>query len=70
MAPVDPFILGSYQVGDPLTIVGQEGWRPTNAPFSYQWMSQGGDARRGIPGATSATFVPTAAQAGSGSSPP
>ena len=65
MAPVDPFILGSYQVSDPLTIVGQEGWRPTNAQFSYQWMSQSDGAPvAAIPGATSATFVPTAAQSG------
>ena len=66
MAPVEPFILGSYQVGEPLTIVGQEGWRPTNASFSYQWMSQsGGSPSAAIPGATSSTFVPTAAQSGS-----
>lgn len=65
MAPVDPFILGSYQVGDPLEIVGQEGWRPTNATFTYQWMAQGGSSpAAAIPGATSATFVPTAAQSG------
>jgi hypothetical protein len=65
MAPVDPFILGTYEVGDPLTIVGQEGWRPTNAQFSYQWMSQSGATpSAAIPGATSATFVPTAAQSG------
>ena len=66
MAPVDPFILGSYQVGEPLTIVGQEGWRPTNANFSYQWMTHsGGSPSAAIPGATSSTFVPTAAQSGS-----
>lgn len=65
MAPVAPFILGSYQVGDPLTVVGQEGWRPTNTQFSYQWMSQSdGSPATAIPGATSATFVPTAAQSG------
>jgi hypothetical protein len=65
MAPVEPFILGSYQVGEPLTIVGQEGWRPTNANFSYQWMSQSdGSPSAAIPGATSSTFVPTAAQSG------
>jgi hypothetical protein len=66
MAPVDPFILGSYKVGEPLTIVGQEGWRPTNATFSYQWMAQSdGSPSAAIPGATSSTFVPTAAQSGS-----
>ncbi len=65
MAPVDPFILGSYQVGAPLTIVGQEGWRPTNAQFSYQWMTQSGSTpAAAIPGATAATFSPTAAQSG------
>jgi hypothetical protein len=64
MAPVDPFVLGSYQVGAPLTIVGQEGWRPTNATFSYQWMSHSAGSPTAIPGATSATFVPTAAQSG------
>jgi len=65
MAPVEPFILGSYKVGEPLTIVGQEGWRPTNANFSYQWMTQSdGSPSAAIPGATSSTFVPTAAQSG------
>ncbi len=65
MAPVDPFIIGSYQVGQPLTIVGQEGWRPTNASFSYQWMTQqNGSPVAPIPGANAATFVPTAAQSG------
>ncbi|MCD4536543.1 hypothetical protein LRP67_20830 [Nocardioides sp. cx-169] len=65
MAPVDPFVLGSYQVDEPLTVVGQEGWRPTNATFSYQWMSQrDGSPTAAIPGATASTFVPTAAQAG------
>ncbi len=65
MAPVDPFVLGSYKVGEPLTIVGQEGWRPTNATFSYQWFAQAdGSAAAAIPGATSATFKPTAAQSG------
>ncbi|WP_193614163.1 hypothetical protein [Nocardioides lijunqiniae] len=65
MAPVDPFITGSYQVGDRLSIVGQEGWRPTNATFSYQWMSRTDNAPVApIPGATAATFVPTAAQSG------
>lgn len=65
MAPVDPFIVGTYELGQPLTIVGQEGWRPTNATFSYQWLSQTDGAESvPIPGATSATFVPTAAQSG------
>ncbi|MFS3129338.1 hypothetical protein ACLM5J_13130 [Nocardioides sp. Bht2] len=65
MAPVDPFIIGSYEVGKPLTIVGQEGWRPTNATFSYQWYEQSsGTPTTPIPGATGATFTPTAAQSG------
>lgn len=65
MAPVDPFIVGTYEVGQPLTIVGQEGWRPTNATFSYQWVAQTNNAPAApIAGATKATFTPTAAQNG------
>lgn len=65
MAPVDPFIVGSYRVGEPLTIVGQEGWRPTDATFGYQWISRrDGAASVTIPGATSASFTPTPAQDG------
>lgn len=63
MAPVDPFIVGTFETGKPLTIIGQEGWRPTNAAFSYQWMSQAGSAPAApIAGATSSTFTPTAGQ--------
>lgn len=65
MAPVDPFIIGTYAIGEPLTIVGQEGWRPTDAAFTYQWYSQGnGSPTAPIAGATSASFTPTAAQSG------
>ncbi|WP_313407114.1 hypothetical protein [Aeromicrobium sp.] len=65
MAPVDPFLLGSFRVNEPLTVVGQEGWRPTNATFSYRWMSQrDGVAAVPIAGATSATYTPTSAQSG------
>lgn len=65
MAPVEPFIVGTFEIGKPLTVVGQEGWRPTTAAFSYRWMVQGGGKRAAaIPGATKATFTPTSAQAG------
>lgn len=65
MAPVAPFIVGTYELGEPLTIVGQEGWRPTNATFTYQWMTQAdGAAATPIPGAAGATFTPTSAQDG------
>lgn len=65
MAPVAPFIVGTYELGQPLTIVGQEGWRPTNATFTYQWMAQSDNSPAApIPGATKATFTPTSAQNG------
>ncbi|MBE7325685.1 hypothetical protein IEQ44_13615 [Nocardioides sp. Y6] len=64
MAPVDPFIVGTYEIGEPLTIVGQEGWRPTNATFSYQWWSSTDGPAAPIPGATGATYVPTPADEG------
>lgn len=68
MAPVQPFAVGTYDIGKPLTVIGQEGWRPTNATFTYRWMSLTSDGARPtpIPGATSATFVPTSAQSGKG----
>lgn len=61
MAPVEPFWVGSFRTGQPITIVGQEGWRPTNATFTYRWMSRKGSTVAPIAGATSATFTPTAA---------
>lgn len=65
MAPGEPFVTGTYEIGKPLTIVGQEGWRPTNATFTYRWMQQSdGAAAAPVPGATSATFTPTSAQNG------
>lgn len=65
MAPVEPFVSGSYQVGEPLTVLGQEGWRPTNATFTYQWMSHTtGSSPTPIAGATGKTFTPTNAQSG------
>lgn len=65
MAPVDPFFVGSFRTGEPITIVGQEGWRPTHATFTYQWMSQRDNALAApIAGATSASFTPTPAQEG------
>lgn len=65
MAPVEPFVNGTYEIGKPLTVVGQEGWRPTNATFTYRWMQrQGNTAATPIPGATGSTFTPTAAQNG------
>ncbi|MFT4289279.1 hypothetical protein [Nocardioides sp.] len=64
MAPVDPFVVGAFEVGQPLTVVGQEGWRPTNATFSYQWYAYDGAASGPIAGATGATFTPTSAQDG------
>lgn len=64
MAPVEPFWVGSFRVGEPITIVGQEGWRPTNATFTYRWMSRKGSTTTPIAGATSATFTPTPAQDG------
>lgn len=65
MAPVDPFVLGPYEVGQPLTVIGQEGWRPTNATFTYRWISQRGNEQPvTIAGATSASFTPTSAQSG------
>lgn len=64
MAPVQPFIDGTYELGQPLTIVGQEGWRPTNATFTYQWWAGDDGPASPIPGATGATFVPTADHAG------
>lgn len=64
MAPVEPFITGTYEVGKPLTVVGQEGWRPTDATFSYRWMERSTGAATPIAGATSATFTPGAAQNG------
>ncbi|UMG93293.1 hypothetical protein [Nocardioides sp. TF02-7] len=61
MAAVNPFVVGTYLPGEPLTVVGQELWQPTNAAFRYQWMAQrDGSLAEPIPGATSATFIPTA----------
>lgn len=65
MAPVNPFWVGSFRVGEPITIVGQEGWRPTNATFTYQWFSQRhGSLPAKIAGATAASFTPAPAQDG------
>lgn len=65
MAPVEPFVTGTYEVGKPLKVVGQEGWRPTNSSFTYEWlqMSDGAPATV-IAGATGASFTPTSAQNG------
>src|SRR5690606_40213982 len=65
IAAVEPFMVGTYEIGKQLTVVGQEGWRPTNATFTSRWMVQRDNAPyTAIPGATSASYTPTAAQAG------
>ncbi|WP_436700613.1 hypothetical protein [Nocardioides sp. BYT-33-1] len=65
MAPVEPFVLGAYEVGKPLTAVGLEGWRPTTATLSYQWHRWATNtALEKIPGATTPTYTPTSADAG------
>lgn len=48
-----------------VALLGQEGWRPTNATFSYRWLSQLGNGPvTPIAGATSATFTPGSALEG------
>ncbi|MDQ6522807.1 hypothetical protein RB608_04305 [Nocardioides sp. LHD-245] len=65
MAPVDPFVLGAYEVGKPLTAVGLEGWRPTTATLSYQWHRWATNTTlEKIAGATTSTYTPTSADAG------
>ncbi|MBO9555991.1 hypothetical protein [Cellulomonas sp.] len=59
LTPVDPFVTGSATVGGTLTV--QTGtWQPTDAALTYQWMVSGDSGLTDIPGATAATFVPTA----------
>lgn len=62
MVPGAPIIDGTFEVGKPLTVTGLEGLRPTGAQLSYQWYASDGGLYAPIPGATSATFTPTAAQ--------
>ncbi|MCR1784097.1 hypothetical protein KVF89_16270 [Nocardioides carbamazepini] len=65
MAPVEPFVVGAYEVGKPLTAVGLEGWRPTTANRTYQWYRWATNTTlEKIAGATASTYTPTSADAG------
>ncbi|WGX95727.1 hypothetical protein [Nocardioides sp. L-11A] len=65
MAPVEPFVLGAFEVGKPLTAVGLEGWRPTTAALTYQWYRWANNTTlEKIAGATTSTYLPTSADAG------
>ena len=58
-ATTPPAISGTAQVGESLTAT-PGAWTPAGASFTYQWRSDGAK----IPGATSPTFTPGAAQTG------
>lgn len=58
-ATTPPAVSGTAQVG--MTLTATPGaWTPSGASFTYQWLADGSR----IPGATSATFTPGAAQTG------
>ncbi|TFC21556.1 cell wall-binding repeat-containing protein [Cryobacterium sp. MDB2-10] len=59
LVPATPTVTGSASVGSTLTAV-PGAWSPATAAFAHQWLRDGAD----IPGATSATYTPVAADLG------
>ncbi|WP_285240212.1 carboxypeptidase regulatory-like domain-containing protein [Pseudarthrobacter sp. MEB009] len=64
MAPGRPYVYGSAQAGQTLT-VDPGAWGPAPVALAYQWQrSKEGAQLQDIAGATATTYVPTAADAG------